>query len=106
MTRNNCEYAPLYAHRPARLSPILLQVDENNPPAGRLNYAALCKSALLDFPRTIDYVPKLPKTKGVAMKKVLFKSEESKTRSDVASFLRQPADTVEAGSVILRQGDA
>jgi len=35
---------------------------------------------------------------------VLFKSEESKGRADVAAFLRQLADKVEAGRVTLRQG--
>lgn len=40
------------------------------------------------------------------MEEILFKSEEPKTRSDAASFLRQLADKVEAGSVTLRQGDA
>lgn len=40
------------------------------------------------------------------MEEVLFKSEEPKTRSEVASFLRQLADKVEAGSVTLRHGDA
>ncbi len=39
------------------------------------------------------------------MEEVLFKSEEPKSRSDVAVFLRQLADKVEAGEVILRQGD-
>ncbi|HDQ40694.1 MAG TPA: amphi-Trp domain-containing protein [Desulfonatronum sp.] len=40
------------------------------------------------------------------MEEVLFKSEEPKNRTDVAMFLRQLADKVEAGAVTLRQGDA
>ncbi|WP_045221476.1 amphi-Trp domain-containing protein [Desulfonatronum thioautotrophicum] len=39
------------------------------------------------------------------MEEVLFKSEEPKSRGDVAQFLRQLADKVEAGEVTLRQGD-
>ncbi len=39
------------------------------------------------------------------MEDVLFKSEEPKSRGDVAAFLRRLADKVEAGEVILRQGD-
>ncbi len=39
------------------------------------------------------------------MEEVLFKSEEPKDRADVAAFLRQLADKVEAGTVTLRQGD-
>ena len=39
------------------------------------------------------------------MEEVLFKSEEPKSRSDVASFLRMLADKVESGVVTLRQGD-
>ena len=39
------------------------------------------------------------------MEEILFKSEEPKSRGDVAAFLRQLADKVEAGEVILRQGD-
>ena len=35
---------------------------------------------------------------------VLFKSEEKRSTADVAAFLRQLADKVEAGQVILRQG--
>ncbi len=34
----------------------------------------------------------------------LFKSEEKKSRSDVAAFLRQLADKVGEGRVVLRQG--
>lgn len=34
----------------------------------------------------------------------LFKSEEAKTRSDVSLFLRQLADKLDEGQVILRQG--
>ena len=39
------------------------------------------------------------------MEEVLFKSKEPKSRGDVAAFLRRLADKVEAGEVILRQGD-
>ncbi|TVR00317.1 MAG: amphi-Trp domain-containing protein [Desulfovibrionales bacterium] len=39
------------------------------------------------------------------MEEVLFKSEEPKSRTDVAAFLRQLADKIEAGEVTLRQGD-
>ena len=35
---------------------------------------------------------------------VLFKSEEKQDRAAVAAFLRQLADKIEAGEVILRQG--
>lgn len=35
---------------------------------------------------------------------VLFKSEEKKSTAEVAAFLRQLADRVEKGEVILRQG--
>ena len=35
---------------------------------------------------------------------VLFKSEEKRSTADVAAFLRQLADKVEGGQVILRQG--
>ena len=35
---------------------------------------------------------------------ILFKSEEKRDRADVAAFLRQLADKVEAGDVVLRQG--
>lgn len=35
---------------------------------------------------------------------VLFKSEEKRSTADVAAFLRQLADKVEQGEVILRQG--
>ena len=35
---------------------------------------------------------------------VLFKSEEKRSTAEVAAFLRQLADKVEAGQVILRQG--
>jgi amphi-Trp domain-containing protein len=34
----------------------------------------------------------------------LFKSEERKSRADVAAFLRQVAEKLESGQVILRQG--
>lgn len=34
----------------------------------------------------------------------LFKSEERKTRAEVSAFLRQVADKIEEGQVILRQG--
>jgi len=34
----------------------------------------------------------------------LFKSEERKNRSDVSAFLHQLADKIEAGTVVLRQG--
>ncbi len=34
----------------------------------------------------------------------LFKSEERKSRSDVGAFLRQLADKVSEGQVVLRQG--
>jgi amphi-Trp domain-containing protein len=36
--------------------------------------------------------------------KRLFKSEERKNRPDVAAFLHQLADKIEAGRVVLRQG--
>lgn len=39
------------------------------------------------------------------MEEVLFKSEEPMSRSNVAAFLRQLADKVDAGQVTLRQGD-
>ena len=39
------------------------------------------------------------------MEEVLFKTEEPKHRGEVAQFLRQLADKVEAGEVTLRQGD-
>jgi amphi-Trp domain-containing protein len=35
---------------------------------------------------------------------VLFKSEEKRSRAEVAQFLRQLADKVEGGEVVLRQG--
>ena len=35
----------------------------------------------------------------------LFKSEEKKNRSEVSAFLRQLADKIGAGQVILRQGE-
>ncbi len=35
----------------------------------------------------------------------LFKSEERKNRSEVAAFLRQIAEKIESGQVILRQGE-
>ncbi len=35
----------------------------------------------------------------------LFKSEERRNRADVGAFLHQLADKVEAGEVILRQGE-
>ncbi len=35
---------------------------------------------------------------------ILFKSEEKQDRADVAAFLRQLADKVEVGEVVLRQG--
>ncbi len=35
----------------------------------------------------------------------LFKSEEKKNRSEVAEFLRQIAEKIEDGQVILRQGE-
>jgi len=34
----------------------------------------------------------------------LFKSEERKNRSDVSAFLHQLADKIDAGNVVLRQG--
>ncbi len=34
----------------------------------------------------------------------LFKSEERKSRAEVSQFLRQIADKLEAGQVVLRQG--
>ncbi len=34
----------------------------------------------------------------------LFKAEERKNRSEVAQFLRQMADKIDAGEVVLRQG--
>ncbi len=34
----------------------------------------------------------------------LFKSEERKTRADVSQFLRQVADKLDGGQVVLRQG--
>ena len=37
--------------------------------------------------------------------KVLFSSEEKRTRSDVAAFLRALADKLDTGSVILQQGE-
>lgn len=37
---------------------------------------------------------------------VLFKSEEKKSRTEAADFLRHLADKVESGSVVLRSGDA
>ena len=37
--------------------------------------------------------------------KVLFSSEEKRTRTDVAAFLRALADKLDTGSVILQQGD-
>ena len=37
--------------------------------------------------------------------KVLFSSEEKRSRSEVAAFLRTLADKLETGSVILQQGD-
>lgn len=40
------------------------------------------------------------------MEEILFKTEEPRDRADVAAFLRQLADKVEAGTVTLRQGDA
>ena len=36
---------------------------------------------------------------------ILFKSEEKRSTADVAAFLRQLADKVEGGQVILRQGE-
>ncbi|MFO8032741.1 MAG: amphi-Trp domain-containing protein [Desulfohalobiaceae bacterium] len=38
------------------------------------------------------------------MEKVLFKSEEKKDRMEVANFLRELAQKVEQGRVLLRQG--
>ena len=38
------------------------------------------------------------------MEEILFKSEEPASRSEAAAFLRQFADKVESGTVILRQG--
>jgi len=35
----------------------------------------------------------------------LFESEERMTRSDVAAFVRQLADKIDAGEVVLRQGE-
>lgn len=35
----------------------------------------------------------------------LFESEERMTRSDVAAFVRQVADKIESGHVVLRQGE-
>ncbi len=35
----------------------------------------------------------------------LFKSEEKKSRADAAQFLRQVADKLESGQVILRRGE-
>ena len=34
----------------------------------------------------------------------LFKSEEQKTRAEVSGFLRQIAERIESGEVVLRQG--
>lgn len=34
----------------------------------------------------------------------LFKSEERRSRADVSAFLRELADKVEAGQIVLRQG--
>ena len=41
----------------------------------------------------------------MAEKEVLFKSEENKTRGEIAAFLRQIADKVETGVVSLTQGE-
>ena len=38
------------------------------------------------------------------MKDILFKSEEIKNRKDTADILRQIADKVEEGSILLKQG--
>ena len=40
----------------------------------------------------------------MAKKSVLFKSDERKCLEDVAAFLRQLADKIEAGKVVLRRG--
>lgn len=38
------------------------------------------------------------------MEKVLFKTEEQKTRQEIAVFLRNLADRIEQGRLVLRQG--
>jgi amphi-Trp domain-containing protein len=51
--------------------------------------------------------PRLSSEKGdneMSKETRLFKSEEQRSRSEVSQFLHQMADKIEAGQVILRQG--
>lgn len=56
-----------------------------------------------DIPSFIRWID-LQRRQEMGVETVLFKSEERKGTGEIAAFLRQLADRVEQGSIILRQG--